>query len=303
VTRLVVETAAKVNLSLHVFGPRPDGYHDVETVLHTVGLWDRLHLTRLPEAGRIVLEVNAAAVPPDESNLCCRAAALLAKHVRPSSGVAIRLEKAIPVRAGLGGGSSDAAATLVGLARLWACQHEAEALPELAAQIGADVPFFLRGGCCLAQGRGDELSECRDISAWLVLVVPESRLSTREAYETLARSGSAGPRNHRTDEAQGALRAVEEGDVEALAAALHNDFEELDLPAMDRARRAKADIIAAGCLGACLSGSGSAVFGIASNREAAEQAAGLLREKWEWVKAVRTVPPGENILVMDAEER
>jgi len=300
---IVVETAAKVNLCLRVLGRRSDGYHHVQTILQTIGLWDRLHLAALPGPGRVTLEVDSAEVPSGESNLCWGAAHALVEHVSPAAGAAIRLEKAIPVGAGLGGGSSDAAATLVGLARLWGCQHEAEALPELAARIGADVPFFLRGGCCLAQAKGDELSECGAVSAWLVLVVPDMRVSTREAYEGLGRSVESRPPARLTPEVRRVMEAIEEGDAEGIARALHNDFEDLELPAIARARQAKTDIIAAGCLGAGLSGSGSAVFGIAPDREAAEEAARRLREKWEWVKVVRTVPPGENILVMDAEER
>jgi len=193
-TGLTIRTSAKVNLCLRVLGRRADGYHEIETVLHTVGLWDRLSLSPIPGEPRIALEADTPDVPSDEGNLCWRAADLIARHAKAPDGVAIRLEKSIPVAAGLGGGSSDAAATLVGLARLWELDLAPEEVASLAAQLGADVPFFLRGGCCLARGRGEELDPVPELSAWLVLVVPERRVPTAQAYAALRRGAARGRR-------------------------------------------------------------------------------------------------------------
>jgi 4-diphosphocytidyl-2-C-methyl-D-erythritol kinase len=124
---LVVRTCAKVNFCLRVLGRRSDGYHEVETVLHTIGLWDRLHLSPLPGEPRIALKVDVHEAPADESNLCWQAARLLSQRVNTPVGVSIELEKSIPAAAGLGGGSSDAAATLAGLARMWRLDPWAEA--------------------------------------------------------------------------------------------------------------------------------------------------------------------------------
>ena len=301
-TGLTIRTSAKVNLCLRVLGRRADGYHEIETVLHTVGLWDRLSLSPIPGEPRIALEANTPDVSLDEGNLCWRAADLIARHAKAPDGVAIRLEKSIPVAAGLGGGSSDAAATLVGLARLWELDLAPEEVASLAAQLGADVPFFLRGGCCLARGRGEELDPVPELSAWLVLVVPERRVPTAQAYAALRRGAARGRRKGLTRAAQRVVRALREGDVTALAGSLHNDFEDAGMAAIADAREAKAALVEAGCLGAVLSGSGPSVFGIAPDSQAAGAIAERLRPRWPWVLAVPTVPARDRLTIGPATE-
>ena len=298
---VLVQTSAKVNLCLRVLGRRSDGFHEVETVLHTVDLWDRVYLYPVPEAGGITLEVNSGEAPADESNLCWRAASVLAKRTNTKLGAAIRLEKSIPAGAGLGGGSSDAAATLVGLARIWELDLQSAALGELGAELGADVPFFLKGGCCLARGKGERLEVCSGVSACLVVVVPEHRVPTAQAYAALGRGVSRGRRRGMTRAVQRLLRAVQQSDLAALGKALHNDFEAAGMAGIVKGLEAKDDLIEAGCLGASLSGSGSAVFGVAPDRETAGQVAEQLRDRWSWVRVASTVPAGRNLLVSDAE--
>jgi 4-diphosphocytidyl-2-C-methyl-D-erythritol kinase len=300
---LVVCASAKVNLCLRVLGRRSDGYHEVQSVLHTVGIWDRLHLCPLPGERRIALTVNAPEVPGDESNLCWRAAHLLAERAKTTHGVKIDLEKSTPAGAGLGGGSSDAAATLAGLARMWELDLGAEELEDLGAELGADVPFFLRGGCCLARGKGEKLEDLPAVDAWLVVVVPERRVPTAQAYAALARGAARGRRRARTRAIQRLVNASGEGDLHALAAALHNDFETLEMPGIVEAREAKSALLRAGSLGALLSGSGSGVFGIAANRDAAETIAAQLRGRWSSVAVARTLPAGRSLLIRDATER
>jgi 4-diphosphocytidyl-2-C-methyl-D-erythritol kinase len=301
VSGVVVKTAAKVNLCLRVLGRRTDGYHDIESVFHTVGVWDRVHLAPLSDAGRVTLEVSSGEAPADESNLCWRAAALLAERARPGLGVAIRLEKEIPTQAGLGGGSADAAAALVGLMRLWKLSLPTSTLAETAAELGADVPFFLRGGCCLARGRGEKLEECPAADAWLVVVVPQARVLTGQAYAVLQRGSASGRRQGLTRATQRVVDALKAGDVASLAGALQNDFEAAALPGIAQAREAKEDLIRAGCLGAALSGSGSAAFGIAGDRASAARAAGELQDRWAWVRVAPTVTGGESLAVSGAE--
>ncbi len=300
--RVVVRAAAKVNLCLRVLGRRTDGFHEVETILHTVGLWDRLYLEPISGESRIALEVNTAEVPADESNLCWQAADLLMTRAKDSGSVAIRLEKSIPAGAGLGGGSSDAAATLAGLAHMWGLALTREELLELASEIGADVPFFLLGGCCLARGKGEKLQALPAIAAWLVLVVPERRVSTSQAYAALGRGTSRGRRKGLTRAAQRIVKAARGGDLPALAKALHNDFDAIEMAGIAEAREAKAALIEAGCSGAALSGSGSAVFGIAPGEEAANGIAAKLRDRWSRVEAVPTEPAVESLLIREAAE-
>lgn len=160
---------AKINLSLEVLGRRDDGYHEVVTVLHTVGLWDTLGL-----APALALSFTCSDPALDgEDNLVLRAARLLQQATGARQGAAITLAKGVPVAAGLGGGSSDAAATLKALNRLWGMGLSLEALAELAIALGADVPFFLRGGCALGRGRGEVLTPLPPlVGRWAVIVCP-----------------------------------------------------------------------------------------------------------------------------------
>lgn len=301
-TDLLVSTSAKVNLCLRVLGKRADGYHEVETVLHTIALWDRIRLSPASGGPRISLKVNSADVPADDSNLCWRAAELLAKRAGATPAVSIELEKSIPAGAGLGGGSSDAAATLAGLIRMWGLDLPPSELADLAAEIGADVPFFLRGGCCLARGRGERLEDLPPIDAWLVLVVPERRVPTAQAYAALARGSARGRRRGLTRVAQRTVKALNAADTHGLAESLRNDFEALAMPAIADARDGKAALLDAGCLGAGLSGSGSAVFGIAPDEATANDVAARTRGRCGSVIVTRTLPPGRSLVIRNAGE-
>jgi 4-diphosphocytidyl-2-C-methyl-D-erythritol kinase len=300
-TRVRVQTCAKVNFCLRVLGRRADGYHNVETVLQTVGLWDSVDLVAAPDRA-ITMQVTSPDAPADESNLCWRAASLMAEQVKTDQGVAITLGKVIPVGAGFGGGSSDAAATLMGLARLWNAALSQEQLEALAATLGADVPFFLRGGCCLARGKGEKLESLPEVAAWLVIVIPERRVSTAQAYAALRRGSTRGRRRDLSRPIRKTIDALKLGTPQALAAALHNDFEAAPMSGIEDALRAKAALMEAGCLGASLSGSGSGAYGIAAGRESAERVAEQLRESWEWVRVAPTVPAGESLMVTETGE-
>jgi 4-diphosphocytidyl-2-C-methyl-D-erythritol kinase len=316
VSGLVIQTAGKINLCLRVLGRRADGYHEVETVLHTVGVWDRIRIGD-PGSSGISLSVTVGEAPPldcarggarlseveapeGEANLCWQAAALLAERTGGKRGAAIVLEKGIPLRSGFGGGSSDAAATLLGLARLWELQLPQDELEAIAAEVGADVPFFLRGGCCLARGKGDKLAPCPELPAWLVLAAPDRGVSTSQAYAALRRGATLGRRRAPSRPIQRLLDALKAGDLACVAAALHNDFEAAKIAGVDEARRAKSDLREAGCLGAAMSGSGSAVFGIARDRAHAEEVASVLRPKWAWVAVAPTVGAGSHLTIAEA---
>jgi 4-diphosphocytidyl-2-C-methyl-D-erythritol kinase len=300
-TRVRVQTCAKVNFCLRVLGRRADGYHNVETVLQTVGLWDCVDLVATPDRS-ITMQVTSSDAPADESNLCWRAASLMAEQVKIDEGVAITLEKVIPVGAGFGGGSSDAAATLAGLAQLWNAGLSQERLEALAANLGADAPFFLRGGCCLARGKGEKLESLPEVSAWLVIVIPERRVSTAQAYAALRRGATRGRRRDLSRPIRKTIDALKQGTPQALAAALHDDFEAAPMGGIEEALRAKAALMDAGCLGASLSGSGSGAYGIVADRESAERVAEQVRASWEWARVAPTVPAGESLIVTEIAE-
>jgi 4-diphosphocytidyl-2-C-methyl-D-erythritol kinase len=261
---VVLRASAKVNLALEVLGKRGDGYHEIATVLQAVDLADRL---KLETADSLSLHVDDPDLPTDDGNLVMRAARLLQKAAGRETGARIGLTKRIPVAAGLGGGSSDAAATLWGLSRLWKLGWPRARLQELAVELGMDVPFFLGPGRAIATGRGDRLAALPGGGGYaLVLVNPKVPLSTREVYGRVPAGWHAEPTG--TERMVEALRTRNAG---AVGAALTNNLERVVEPAMPVIGRMKAALLAAGALGAIMSGSGPTVFGMARSLDHARQ--------------------------------
>jgi 4-diphosphocytidyl-2-C-methyl-D-erythritol kinase len=279
--RLVLSAAAKVNLTLEVLGRRADGYHEIATVMQTVDLADRL---TLEEAEGLELRTAAPGVPTDSTNLAMRAAIALRDAAGIGRGALIRLDKRIPVAAGLGGGSTDAAAVLVGLNRLWRLRWSRERLEHVAVALGMDVPFFLRGGTALGTGRGEQLRSVSGPGLALVLVNPRVASSTRETYGRVTPAMYTEGEHSRSLIAQLASRRA--GRV---ADHLYNALESALGPIERHIARMKAALMAAGALGASMSGSGPTVFGLARSWEHARQLrARLARVSWScW--AVRTI--------------
>lgn len=287
-----VEAPAKVNLHLGVGAVRPDGYHDVVTVLAAVDLCDEVRLSR---AAGLSLECQTDLGLPVRDNLAWKAAERLAERFGREPEVAIEVEKLVPAGAGLGGGSSDAAAVLAGLATLWGLDRrepEVEAaLVEVAATLGADVPFFLSGGTALFAGRGDRF--VRRIEAPrldIVLVKPDAPVATARAYGAFDRDPlAAAP-------ADALIRACESGDVAAVARSLENNLEEAAVGLVSDVADALAWLRSTeGVLGAAVSGSGSAVFGICDNRDAARRAAEGARRRGWWSTATASRASGVRV--------
>jgi 4-diphosphocytidyl-2-C-methyl-D-erythritol kinase len=261
---VVLRASAKVNLALEVLGKRGDGYHEIATVLQAVDLADRL---KLETADSLSLHVDDPDLPTDDGNLVMRAARLLQKAAGRETGARIGLTKRIPVAAGLGGGSSDAAATLWGLSRLWKLGWPRARLRELAVELGMDVPFFLGPGRAIATGRGERLAALPGGGGYaLVLVNPKVPLSTREVYGRVPAGWHAEPSG--TERMVEALRTRNAGTV---GAALTNNLERVVEPVMPVIGRMKAALLAAGALGAIMSGSGPTVFGMARSLDHARQ--------------------------------
>ncbi|PSQ81234.1 MAG: 4-(cytidine 5'-diphospho)-2-C-methyl-D-erythritol kinase [Bacteroidetes bacterium QS_8_68_15] len=262
---------AKINLGLHVLRPRPgDGNHDIETVLVRIGWADRL--SGRP-ARELLLTCSDPALPTDEDNLCVAAARRLAEAFDVERGAALHLEKRVPYGAGLGGGSSDAAATLRLLAELWDLDAPPERLRALAAEIGADVPFFLQDApAALATGRGTHLQPLRfpaEASApyrlpfSLVVVVPEAHVSTAEAYRRVEPRATGRP---------DLAALVCSNDLARWRDELTNDFAPVAFEAHSEIEAARDLLTDAGAGYASLTGSGSAVFGLFEDAGAAEAA-------------------------------
>src|SRR5262245_59498655 len=231
--------------------------------MQTVDLTDRL---LLEESDDLELQCEAPGVPTDETNLAMRAALALREAAALKRGVRITLEKRIPVAAGLGGGSSDAAAVLLGLARLWSLRWSAQRLADVAVGLGMDVPFFLRGGVALGTGRGERLQPVAAAPLALVLANPGVAVSTAEAYGRVTRALYSDGAHCRA--VIGALRSRRPARV---AASLYNGLEGAVVPGHPEIARMQAALLAAGALGAVMSGSGPTVFGVARSFEHARQ--------------------------------
>jgi 4-diphosphocytidyl-2-C-methyl-D-erythritol kinase len=269
----VLSAAAKVNLALEVLGRRDDGYHEVVTVLQAVDLSDRLVLE---DADTLELRTTASDVPTDGSNLALKAAQRLSEAAGSSRGVRITLDKRIPVAAGLGGGSADAAAVLVGLNRLWALRWPVARLAEVAARLGTDVPFFLRGGAALGTGRGERLTALPSCGLALVLVNPRVAASTAEIY-----SGVVPAMYSDGGRARGMVAALRSRQPGRVAASLGNTLERVATTRYPDVEQMEAALLAAGALGAAMSGSGLTVFGVARSYDHARQIrARIARARW-----------------------
>jgi len=257
---------AKLNLSLRVFGKRPDGYHNIRSVMVPVSLYDEVTVEET-DAG-ISVECDAPGVPTDAANSCHKAASLFLAWAGTPAGVRIRIRKAIPPESGLGGGSSDAAAALKGLIALTGKHPPPEALLGMAIRVGADVPFFLPGGAALVEGIGERLTPLPwNVPFHAVIVRPAFGLSTREGYARLGRQpGDPPPRG-----SVPSFRAFSD-----VAAVVLNDFEEAWGPSHPEIAAIRRELVSAGAAAAGLSGSGSAVFGLFTSENLAREARGKL---------------------------
>jgi len=274
-----VNALAKLNLSLRVLGLRKDGYHELRTVFQSVALHDSLAFR--PVASGLRIRCTDPACPTDRDNLVWRAAEELwaaARRRGPMPGVSIRIVKRIPMQSGLGGGSSDAAAALRALIALWRVKLPRHRLQEIAARLGADVPFFLHGGTMLGLERGDVLIPQHDLNrAWSVIVVPSFGISTADAFRWWDQRRGGGP-------------------------ALANDLEQPVAAHYPEIARLVHDL-RIGAVQAGMSGSGSAVFGLFDRRDAAAQAARHLSAAGRRVFITRTVGRDEYARLSRATRR
>ncbi len=282
--------AAKINLYLEIVGSRPDGFHELIMVMQSVSLCDRITVRSIG-VDEIRVRCNHPLVPADETNLAYKAAALVCQRfpgvMAKLGGVEITIEKQIPVGAGLAGGSSNAAAVLVGLDLLWHLGLTQSELQELGAELGSDVPFCVAGGTAIATGRGEQLDPIPGIAnLHLVIAKYESEfVSTPWAYQTYrAEYGDTylpdaqGWQERQAQVRSGEMvRAVAQRDAIALAQQLHNDFEKAVLPAHPKTAHLRDTMANLGGLGTLMSGSGPSVFTLAESEAEAESLAATLK--------------------------
>jgi 4-diphosphocytidyl-2-C-methyl-D-erythritol kinase len=312
-----VRVPAKVNLFLAVRGLRPDGMHEIVSIMHTVGLYDAVSVEFCgpPEARHhpatrqrvaVVLEqIAGAEVPAGDDNLVVRAARALASRVGLEVRAAVddmesgagggllrfRLAKSIPVAAGMAGGSADAAAALISLNRIWECGLDRDELRDVAAEIGADVPFCVGGGTALATGTGVATAQvlCRGSYDWVVGIDGEP-LSTADVYRCWDEIGSPSE-----IEPDAVLQALRTRDAEALGAALHNDLQDPAFALRPRLRASREAMLEAGALGAIVSGSGPTLIALAEDPASAQRIAAIVRGRFDRVEVVRSPAGGPEI--------
>lgn len=279
-----LQSFAKVNLHLRVLGKREDGFHDIFTVFQTISLADELTFEL---AERLELVCDDPAVPNNDSNLIIRAAKALSSDL----GARVELRKSIPMGGGLGGGSSNAAAALLGLDRLWKLGRSIEELARIGAKLGSDVPFFLTGGTALGLGRGTEVELIPDLDARsMILIAPGVHVSTSDAYAGLH------AQNLTNAELNRILRVCrsEAESSDFLRSALINDFEPTVFAEFPEIGRAKQKLIELGASQTLMSGSGSSVFGIFDKEETRRAALKALDDEVNWRKfAVAAVSRSE----------
>jgi 4-diphosphocytidyl-2-C-methyl-D-erythritol kinase len=260
---------AKINLGLEVLGRRPDGYHEVRTVLQTISIFDTLEVTPAPDG--ISLECSDPRIPSGEENIVVKAARLLRDAAGVRAGAKIRLTKRIPSQAGLGGGSSDGAMALLALSRLWNIAPGRELLMSLAERLGSDVPFFLCGGTALCAGRGEEVYPLPDAPlSNLAIAWPPSGMATKEAYGILDEKLTSPRDPHRIQDIVGEVVSRR-----LTQKRLFNRFEEVAAHG-DKAQEAssvKKALLAAGATRALMAGSGAAWVGFFSGSEEAKAGA------------------------------
>lgn len=264
---LTARSFAKINLGLKLIGRRADGFHELRTIFQSVDLSDRLTFTARRD-DRLVLTCSEERLPTDSRNLVVRAAELLFAAAGVRRGVNISLDKQIPIGAGLGGGSANAATTLLALNRLFHLKADASRLQGIATELGADVPFFLLGGRALGLGRGDELLRLPDPQPTvLLLACPPLSISTREAY----RKASLWLTKKRSPNNITRFR-LEVFEKESAFELFENDFESVLFSDYPELQRLKSTLLGAGARGAQMTGSGAAVFGFFASLSDARRA-------------------------------
>lgn len=257
---LYIKAPAKINLTLDVLYKRPDNYHEIEMIMTTVDLADRIGLQGTAKG--IHIQSADRFVPNDSRNLAYQAAQLIKDTFNIKTGVIISLDKQIPVAAGLAGGSSDAAATLKGLNQLWQLNLSLDELAELGAKIGSDVSFCVYGGTALATGRGEVIEELpAPPHCWVILAKPSLGVSTADVY------GAFDPDKAKHPDTQAMIAALREGDYEAMCTNLGNALESVTMNLHPEVGQIKEQMIKFGADAVLMSGSGPTVFGLV-NQEA-----------------------------------
>ncbi len=269
-----LKARAKINLGLDVLGKREDGYHEVRMVMQTIGIYDRLILTKIPEE-EIRITSNLAFLPVNENNLIYKAIKLLKDEYHFPGGVSVDLNKFIPVAAGMAGGSTDAASTMFGVNRLFGLNLSMGKMMELGVRLGADVPYCVMRGTALAEGIGEKLTRITPVPhMWILIAKPQINVSTRLVYEQLDMGGI-----QKHPDIDGIIRAIEAQDVVRIAQSMGNVLENVTVPLYPVIETIKQDMFSHGAINAMMSGSGPTVFGIFPDEQTTLACQAFLKKK------------------------
>lgn len=269
-----LKARAKINLGLDVLGKREDGYHEVRMVMQTIGIYDRLILTKIPEE-EIRITSNLAFLPVNENNLIYKAIKLLKEEYHFPGGVSVDLNKFIPVAAGMAGGSTDAASTMFGVNRLFGLNLSMGKMMELGVRLGADVPYCVMRGTALAEGIGEKLTRITPVPhMWILIAKPQINVSTRLVYEQLDMGGI-----QKHPDIDGIIRAIEAQDVVRIAQSMGNVLENVTVPLYPVIETIKQDMLSHGAINAMMSGSGPTVFGIFPDEQTTLACQAFLKKK------------------------
>ena len=272
--KLELKALGKINLGLDVLGRRENGYHDVRMVMQTIGIYDRLILTKIPEE-EICITSNLAFLPVNENNLIYKAIKLLKDEYHFPGGVSVDLNKFIPVAAGMAGGSTDAASTLFGVNSLFGLNLSMGKMMELGVRLGADVPYCVMRGTALAEGIGEKLTRITPVPhMWILIAKPQINVSTRLVYEQLDMGGI-----QKHPDIDGIIRAIEAQDVVRIAQSMGNVLENVTVPLYPVIETIKQDMLSHGAINAMMSGSGPTVFGIFPDEQTTLACQAFLKKK------------------------
>lgn len=286
-----LKSRAKINLSIDVLGKRQDGYHIVEMIMQTIDLYDNLKITQIEEDS-IKIKSNSQDIPLNQDNIVYKAANILKEKFNIKKGIEISIQKNIPVAAGMAGGSSNAAAVLVGLNRIWDLGLNQLELKDIALQLGADVPFCITGGSALAQGIGEELTDIKGLNEniYILICKPNIFVSTKEVYQSLDMNEI----KKRPDN-QKLIDALQVNDVKYVSENMVNVLEEVTSSKYNEINQIERIIMDNKALGSMMSGSGPTVFGLFDNKEYAIRAKEELLQNYNQVYLVKSSDKGVEI--------
>jgi len=280
-----IDSYSKINLTLNILGKRRDGYHNIETIMQSINLADRIFIKEEKEGVKI--KCSHPLVPVDTQSLTYRSAEKILNRYRIKKGVKIEIDKKIPLASGMAGGSANSASILVGINKLFALNLSNKDLREIGEELGMDVPFCIQNGTALAYHKGEKVTPLPPINPplWIIIINPGFEIPTKWAYNNL----DLGLIKREKNSTIAMLKALKEGGLEGIAKNLFNSFEGLVIKKYPEIGKINDRLVEEGALGALMSGSGPTVFGIAQNKEQALRIYEKLKSEYKSIWAVHTV--------------